>query len=46
MTINKSMKELGNGFDGTLSKALETSKLASGKPKWLQDYMLAGYLIS
>lgn len=36
------MKELGNGFDGTLSKALETSKLASGKPKWLQDYMLAG----
>ena len=36
------MKELGNGFDGTLSKALESSKLASGKPKWLQDYMLAG----
>lgn len=36
------MKELGNDFDGTLSKALETSKLASGKPKWLQDYMLAG----
>ena len=31
------MKDLGNGFDGTLSKALETSKLASGKPKWLQD---------
>lgn len=46
MTINKSMKDLGNGFDGTLSKALETSKLASGKPKWLQDYMLAGDLIS
>ena len=36
------MKELGNGFDGTLSKAIESSKLASGKPKWLQDYMLAG----
>ena len=32
------MKDLGNGFDGTISKALETSKLASGKPKWLQDY--------
>lgn len=36
------MKELGSGFDGTLSKAIETSKLASGKSKWLQDYMLAG----
>lgn len=36
------MKELGNGFNGTLSKAIESSKLASGKPKWLQDYMLAG----
>ena len=35
------MKELGNGFDGTLSKALESSKLASGKPKWLQDYILS-----
>ena len=34
------MKELGNGFDGTLSKAIESSKLASGKPKWLQDYMI------
>lgn len=42
MTINKSVKELGSGFDGTLSKAIETSKLASGKSKWLQDYMLAG----
>lgn len=40
MTINKSMKYLENGFDGTPSKALETSKLASWKPKWLQDYML------
>jgi len=36
------VKELGSGFDGTLSKAIETSKLASGKSKWLQDYMLAG----
>lgn len=36
------MQALGNGFDGTLKKAIETSKLASGKPKLLQDYMLAG----
>lgn len=40
------MKELGNGFDGTLSKAIETSKLVSGKSKLVQDYMLAGDLIS
>ena len=40
------MRELGNGLDGTLKKAIETSKIASGKPKWLQDYMLAGDLIS
>lgn len=40
------MVDLAKNFDGTLSKALESSKLASGKPKWLQDYMLAGDLIS
>lgn len=46
MTINKSMRELGNGFGGELKKTIETSKVVSGKPKWLQDYMLAGDLIS
>jgi hypothetical protein len=40
------MRELGNGFSGELKKTIETSKVASGKPKWLQDYMLAGDLIS
>lgn len=36
------MKELGQGFDGTLSKAIETSKLVSGKNKFVQNYMLWG----
>lgn len=36
------MQQLGEGFDGTLEKAIESSKLLSGKWKPVQEFMLAG----
>lgn len=42
MTINKSMIDLGNNFDGTIEKTVESAKTLSGKWKPLQDFMLFG----
>lgn len=36
------MQQLGEGFDGTLEKAIESSKLLSGKWKPVQEFILAG----
>ena len=36
------MNDLAKGFDGTLGKAIDTSKILAGTSKWKQDYMLWG----
>ena len=36
------MNELGNGFDGTVEKAISATEKLNGLPKFVQKFALAG----
>ena len=42
MTVNKSMIELGKGFDGTIEKAISSTEKLKGLPEIVQKYMMFG----